>query len=169
MRSPVQFPKVNLDFTFHASFSSPKLDLGRGSFSQPRFDARPVVSVDRAESPQVIQQTNVAGVKIDTVKVSDSVLSLNKNVGAGLDLKTKSITPPQQTPLPSQPIKGRVLDLVPVSYTHLDVYKRQPQLSLGRLLAEKKKFLTDYIHGMAEIAAPSAKGLAETMDLKRCV
>jgi hypothetical protein len=47
MRSPVQFPKVNLDFTFHTTFSSPKLDLGRGSFTQPRFDARPVVSFDQ--------------------------------------------------------------------------------------------------------------------------
>jgi hypothetical protein len=123
MRPPVQFPRFNLDFTFHTTFSSPKLDLGRGSFSQPRFEARPVVSVDRnfltsnnfktTESPQVIQQTNVAVIRNDTVKVSDSVLSLNKNVDVGFDLKTKSITPSQQTSMPSQPIKGRVLDLVP--------------------------------------------------------
>ncbi|MBK8576053.1 MAG: hypothetical protein IPN90_10420 [Elusimicrobia bacterium] len=123
MRAPVQFPRFNLDFTFHTTFSSPKLDLGRGSFSQPRFDARPVVSVDRnflisnnfktAESPQVTQQTNVTALRNDTVKVSDSVLSLNNKVDVGFDLKTKSITPPQQASIPTQPIKGRVLDLVP--------------------------------------------------------
>lgn len=123
MRPPVQFPRFNLDFTFHTTFFSPKLDLGRGSFSQPRFEARPVVSVDRnflnsnnfktTESPQVIQQTNVAVIRNDTFKVSDSVLSLNKNVDVGFDLKAKSITPSQQASSPSQPIKGRVLDLVP--------------------------------------------------------
>jgi hypothetical protein len=29
MRSPVQFPRFNLDYTFHTTFSSPKL-LGYG-------------------------------------------------------------------------------------------------------------------------------------------
>jgi hypothetical protein len=123
MRPPVQFPKVNLDFTFHTTFSSPKLDLRRGPISQPRFDAQPVLNLDRnfltsnnfktADSPQVIEQTDVAVLRKDTVKLPDSILLVNRNGNTGLDLKTKSITPPQQDLLPTQLIKGRVLDLVP--------------------------------------------------------
>ncbi|MBK8869645.1 MAG: hypothetical protein IPN19_01020 [Elusimicrobia bacterium] len=123
MRPPVQFPKVNLDFNFHSTFSSPKLDWGRGPISQPRFDARPVVNIDRnfltsndfntTDSPQVFQKPDVAVLRKDTVKLPDSILWVNRNVNTGLDLKSKSITPPQQDLLPTNQIKGRVLDLVP--------------------------------------------------------
>jgi hypothetical protein len=125
MRSPVQFPKFNLDFTFQTTFSSPKLDLGRASFVQPRFDARPVVRFDQkysslnnykgTESPQTLGQTSVASFKNDNLKMTDSVLSLNKNMDLGSDLKSKSITPPLQASIASQPTKSRMLDLVPQS------------------------------------------------------
>lgn len=48
-----------------------------------------------------------------------------------------------------------------------ETYRRgHPHLSLGRLLSQKKEFLIDYINGMAEIAAPSAKALAMSLDLR---
>jgi ubiquinone/menaquinone biosynthesis C-methylase UbiE len=48
-----------------------------------------------------------------------------------------------------------------------DTYRRgHPQVSLGRLISQKKKFLSDYIHGMAEIASPSSKALAATFNLR---
>jgi hypothetical protein len=123
MRPPVQFPKSTSTSPFTPHFPALNWICGADLFPQPRFDAQPVLNLDRnfltsnnfktADSPQVIEQTDVAVLRKDTVKLPDSILLVNRNGNTGLDLKTKSITPPQQDLLPTQLIKGRVLDLVP--------------------------------------------------------
>lgn len=125
MRSPIQIPRINLDFTFYTTFTRPQLDLGFTSFSEPRFKACPVVKIDQnfltlinlktTDAVQIRRQTPTTSFRNDTVSsnVSDSVLSLNKNLDLSFDLKTRAITPPQQTALASQSPKARLLDFVP--------------------------------------------------------
>ena len=59
-----------------------------------------------------------------------------------------------------------VEQLVPVSYTHLDVYKRQLQLSVHSLVGNSMDSL---FHGQTVVAANLDLGLHGDLNGQRCV
>ena len=46
---------------------------------------------------------------------------------------------------------NEVHDIIPVSYTHLDVYKRQPLKNMDTLIERKKRFTPRRIYGGAGV------------------
>ena len=76
---------------------------------------------------------------------------------ARVTAKAESKPAPKATPTPKKEKVAPKVDKVPVSYTHLDVYKRQVGTSIGAIAGTSN--VTTYVESAAGIGAGGRTGL----------